>query len=380
MHRFRLWAATLCLLLEAAVSTDVIAIFQPPFESASSPGYGLEGHVPLAAQDCPSNCADVFPKLDRDNSGVQDLKVHELGEPKSGTGVNYEMATQALAHACMHLQRAYGEKSCLIEWNFANRTLMFEPYLAADNPGPCACDGVERVTIRLSNSQKHGIPVGEECGYAHKHNFAPVGREVCRGHSGSPLQDHSDVRSCVKESNCEYMDRYNDEQQIAMAILRDPRAVAVSSYFHQMLYRPDRTAERFESIESFVKAWLPTICQWFTVRYVLFTELLGPGKAEVFWYEDSQHDQVAWFHQFFAFVGLSVPDAVVRDTIETGSNGGGNGKVLGFPSKGIDPHEGGEAAKADRTYRDEVDEATAAHMDDVLRVWLPPDLLGRFEL
>lgn len=42
--------------------------------------------------------------------------------------------------------------------------------------------------------------------------------------------------------------------------------------------------------------------------------------------------------------------------------------------------QGGEEAKADRTYRDEVEESTAEHMDDVLRVWLPPDLLGRFNL
>lgn len=78
----------------------------------------------------------------------------------------------------------------------------------------------DRVTIRFSNTHKHGIPVGEECGYAHKHNFAPVGREVCRGQGKLPPQDHADVRSCVKDSNCDYMDNFEDEQQIAMAVLR----------------------------------------------------------------------------------------------------------------------------------------------------------------
>jgi len=53
------------------------------------------------------------------------------------------MATGALAHACMYLQKAYGEQSCRIEWEFFNRTMVFDPSQAVDAPGPCPCDDVE---------------------------------------------------------------------------------------------------------------------------------------------------------------------------------------------------------------------------------------------
>lgn len=78
MQGLRLWAVTLCLLLDAAVSSSKIAIFQPPFDTAMPPGHVQHGHVPLAIQDCPSDCGDVFHKLNRD-SGIQDTRVHELG-------------------------------------------------------------------------------------------------------------------------------------------------------------------------------------------------------------------------------------------------------------------------------------------------------------
>lgn len=53
-----------------------------------------------------------------------------------------ETATVAMAHACMYLQRAYGELSCQVDWNFLNRTMVFEPSRAFNAPGPCLCDNV----------------------------------------------------------------------------------------------------------------------------------------------------------------------------------------------------------------------------------------------
>lgn len=55
----------------------------------------------------------------------------------------FETAMVGIAHACMYLQRAYGELSCRIEWNFYNRTMVFEPSRAVDAPGPCLCDDVD---------------------------------------------------------------------------------------------------------------------------------------------------------------------------------------------------------------------------------------------
>lgn len=57
-----------------------------------------------------------------------------------------------------------------------------------------------QVTIRLSNSKKHGMPVVESCGSAYKHDFAPIGREVCQVHGTLPPQNYADVGNCVKDS------------------------------------------------------------------------------------------------------------------------------------------------------------------------------------
>ena len=65
-------------------------------------------------------------------------------EPKSGTGFMYEWATGALGHACMYLVRAYGQGTCWVEWEFTNRTMVFEPDLAADGTARCPCHDVQR--------------------------------------------------------------------------------------------------------------------------------------------------------------------------------------------------------------------------------------------
>lgn len=64
-----------------------------------------------------------------------------ITEPKSGTGFMFEAATGAIAHACIFLQRAYGEESCWIEWDFKNRTMTFEPNVTTT--GPCPCEDVD---------------------------------------------------------------------------------------------------------------------------------------------------------------------------------------------------------------------------------------------
>lgn len=67
-----------------------------------------------------------------------------VAERKSGTGFTYEWATTALAHACVYLARAYGEGSCWIEWDFKNRTLIFDPAEAVPGAAVCPCEDFER--------------------------------------------------------------------------------------------------------------------------------------------------------------------------------------------------------------------------------------------
>lgn len=135
------WVAVLCVLsgITNVITSDAKVLLLPTAD--------LE---PLASHDCPAHCQSLFGKLEDGQIGsrgrVQHVEVQERGEPKSGTGFMYEWATGALGHSCVYLQRAYGMGSCRIEWDFANRTLIFEPHVAMSESStpPCHCDGIDR--------------------------------------------------------------------------------------------------------------------------------------------------------------------------------------------------------------------------------------------
>lgn len=107
--------------------------------------------TPLQSDECPISCQSLFNKLEyKSESGglmSQLVNVVERGEPKSGTGFMTGMATVALAHFCHFLQRAYGQKSCWVEFpTIHDRVLVFQPSLTkveVELP-PCSCDIVER--------------------------------------------------------------------------------------------------------------------------------------------------------------------------------------------------------------------------------------------
>lgn len=64
---------------------------------------------------CPP-CELLFRKLEKNEETgklAQVVRVQERGEPKSGTGLMLDWATGALDHACIYLQRLYGEAACL---------------------------------------------------------------------------------------------------------------------------------------------------------------------------------------------------------------------------------------------------------------------------
>lgn len=61
---------------------------------------------------CPS-CGVLFSKLEpmgRKGMLVQDIKLQERGEPKSGTGFMFDWGTEALVYACKYLQLMFGEQ------------------------------------------------------------------------------------------------------------------------------------------------------------------------------------------------------------------------------------------------------------------------------
>lgn len=164
-----------------------------------------------------------------------------------------------------------------------------------------------------------------------------------------------------------------------MAVLRDPRAVTVSSYFqllHQDSPRVDNPKENFDSVDDFFQAHLPSVSMWVSIRYFLFTELLAEQSA-VFWYDEAVADPVDWHGRYFSFVGVHLPLDEVIEAARIASGGGG---ILGYPSKGLDTHPGGEEQTETRKFRDELNPTSLAGMDDVLRVWLPPVVLDRLGL
>ena len=105
---------------------------------------------PLKSWECPLHCEDLFSKLRDGPAGdggkIQEVNISERGEPKTGTGFMTGEASEALAHFCHYLQRAYGQRACRVEMpvNLV-RQLILEPQLGSgDDEGPCSCDIVDR--------------------------------------------------------------------------------------------------------------------------------------------------------------------------------------------------------------------------------------------
>eukprot|EP00903_Cladosiphon_okamuranus_P021789 g20035.t1 len=151
------------------------------------------------------------------------VEVQERGEPKSGTGFMFEWATWALGHACTYLVQAYGQGTCWIEWDFKNRTMIFEPDLAAmDGTAKCPCHDVRRVKITLLSQDKHRLPVGPDCEYSHFGGVASQDRGVCGfAATGRQPSNQPELWNCVKSSRCQFVD-----DRLQMAVFRDPRELA----------------------------------------------------------------------------------------------------------------------------------------------------------
>lgn len=99
-------------------------------------------------------------------------------------------------------------------------------------------------------------------------------------------------------------------------------------------------------------------------------------QSTFFWYDDAMEDPLAWHHQWLAAAGLQLPHNVVEATVQAALR-----HEFGFPTKGVDPHPGGHnTTSVRRPYRDEVTPQTLEFMDSVLRQWLPPALLAKFNV
>jgi len=176
----------------------------------------------------------------------------------------------------------------------------------------------------------------------------------------------SDLSLCVNEAGC----IFNDER-LQLAMMRDPRAVTVSTYFynagnHPALLKP--LGDAGKSVDAFFQRMLETTCAWTSIRYQLFTQLLA-DHSQIFWMEDMLRDPFDFHGRLTYFFGLRLPVRVIIEMVQASASDA---------SKGIDRHRVGGTNVVGRTFRDEVGPESLAMMDDVTRSWLPPVLLQRF--
>ncbi|CAB1099720.1 unnamed protein product [Ectocarpus sp. CCAP 1310/34] len=160
------------------------------------------------------------------------------------------------------------------------------------------------------------------------------------------------------------------DDSLQFAVLRDPRAVAVSTYFyvksHPAFYSDH--VSRGKSLDEAVLLILPQLCQFTTIRHLLFDGQLS-DKSEIFWYEDAMRDPLGWHYRWASFAGFALPASWIKDIDATLPEAQQKVKR--------DPHPGGQQVSSKRTWEDEISPAIREEMDSILRTWLPGVLLER---
>lgn len=154
-----------------------------------------------------------------------------------------------------------------------------------------------------------------------------------------------------------------------MAIFRDPRAIAVSTYYY-VLAR-DASVRLEQSVDDFVSRHLATLCKWLTIRSIVF-EGYAPQNSTIFWYEDVVADPMRFHNQWLESVGLNLPERVIKKAVEAALRG-----EFAFKSVGIDAHAGQSMDLHKRTFETTLRNDTLVEAESILRTWLPPHFLAR---
>ncbi|CAM9512001.1 unnamed protein product [Ectocarpus sp. 8 AP-2014] len=317
-------------------------------------------------------CEALFLRLEEAPDGKlhQSSHIELRGEPKSGTKLSWFWANGLLTHTCEHLQDMYGLETCSIEYMDHDPApamrMVFEPGLARSDQ-ICSCEGISRVEVYASPRQKHQFPVPESCPWKHGGGLEKVGRG-CGSVNGRPVENAADLWLCVKETSCKYTD-----DSLQFVVMRDPRAVAVSTYFYINrspihLHHPSRG----KSLDEAVLVILPQICQFTTIRHILFDGQLS-SRSTIFWYEDAMRDPLDWYNRWASLAGFTLPASWIKDIHASLTEATENGRKR-------EPHPGGQVVSSDRTWEDEVSPETREEMNSILRTWLPGVLLARFDV
>lgn len=223
------------------------------------------------------------------------------------------------------------------------------------------------VTVSISHLYKHNMPVAKGCSWEH-YDGVTAEDDGCHPVSGRSMKNWEDMLACMHERPCSMAD-----DRLQMLVLRDPRAVVVSSYYYlkkNQLHVP--RAIKGETVDAFAVRMLPPICRFVHMRYALLREKV-PDQTVEFFYNDSLADPLQWHRRWLSSAGLNVPDSVVLEATDTALR-----RKFGFAAKGIDKHIGGNEAAPSRSYRDELSPEASAQLDHIVRAWLPPALLRKF--
>ncbi|CAM9967721.1 unnamed protein product [Ectocarpus sp. 12 AP-2014] len=262
----------------------------------------------------------------------------------------------------------YGLETCTIEFTAAkpdpNMRMVFQPGLARSDE-LCSCEAIRRVEVAASTQHKHSFDVPGSCRWQHGGGVAKVG-QGCGSVNGRPVKNAADLWFCMKEASCKY-----SGVSFQFAVMRDPRAVAVSTYFHiQRTINLDHPAKG-KSLDEAVLMILPQLCQFTTIRHILFDGQLS-DRSTIFWYEDAMRDPLDWQHRWALLAGFTLPSSWSKDIDTT---------LTGVQQRvRRDSHPGGLGVSSNRTWEDEVSPEIREQMDSILRTWLPGVLLARFDV
>lgn len=162
--------------------------------------------------------------------------------------------------------------------------------------------------------------------------------------------------------------------------MRDPRPVAISSYYHHKKYSRDIIGD---NLEQYIAKILPRICMWTSIRYMLFAGTLGK-QSTVFWYHEAIKDPFDWHHRFLDSVGLHLPLSMVESATDAAVR-----EDFAFNFKPRDAHLKEEKSRSpmnmvvaveSRLWENEVGKDMVEIMNKVVRVWLPPVILTKLDI
>lgn len=164
--------------------------------------------------------------------------------------------------------------------------------------------------------------------------------------------------------------------------MRDPRAAAVSTFFHKELHpspkRKVTVGSGADTLDEFVLEMVPVLCQWVALRYLLFTAYLE-SQSTIFWYQDALLDARRWHYEWIASVGLRLPEAVVAKMADVALR-----ENFRFETEGKNEHPGTITAEKEAsqrpTWHDLLQPETLEALDIIMRKWLPPGILAKLNI